>query len=658
MSLIRIGNRLIGEGQPPYIIAEIGVNHNGILELALELVDIAARSGADAVKFQKRTLDQLYTRKYLENANAGEKSLRYLLPILQRVELPDEAFERIADYCKKIGITFLCTPFDPISADFIDHLGVPAFKVASADLTNLPLIDHLIQKRKPLILSTGMSRVEEVEFTVNFLKERKAEFALLHCNSTYPAAFEDINLLFMNRLKEFGVPVGYSGHERGIAISTVAAAIGASIIERHITLDRTMDGPDHAASLEPQGFQKMIRDIRQVTMALGTGTEKFFSRGEILNREVLAKSLVAARKIEPGETITPQMIAVKGPAMGLSPQHYTRLVGRKSERTIEEDEPYLDSDLGHKIEFEPHRVLPMEYGFTVRFRDYEELLAYKPKLLEFHFTDRDLDEHYPGGDMNLKLVVHAPEFWERSLVDLCSQDESQRKGSIVLIQKSIDMARAMSPHFIGQPKVIIHPGGMSLDHPINERARLYENLQKSVSELDASGVEPLLENLPPHPWYFGGQWLTNAFMDAGEIRDFIVPLGLNICFDTSHSKLYCNWAHVDFYEQVKILLPYIRHLHLADGAGLDGEGLQIGEGTIDWVHFFRVVGENGGYRGYHGTMIPEIWRGHQRQGEGFLIALQRLSDAYFEARQPERSNPISPAGTEQSAVIAGAEPSK
>jgi N-acetylneuraminate synthase len=235
--------------------------------------------------------------------------------------------------------------------------------------------------------------------------------------------------------------------------------------------------------------------------------------------------------------------------------------------------------------------------------------------------------------------VHAPEFWERTLVDLCSQDESQRRGSVLLMQKSIDLTRSMADHFQGQPKVVVHPGGMSLDHPIPDHRRLYENLHKSIQELDCSEVELLLENLPPHPWYFGGQWLTNAFMDAQEIRDFIDPLGLKICFDTSHSKLYCNWAHVDFYDQVELLLPYIHHLHLADGAGLDGEGLQIGEGTIDWVHFFKVLGK------YHGTMIPEIWRGHQRQGEGFLIAIQRLSAAYYQAEVLLRDEPNSQPGS-------------
>ena len=631
MPVIKIGDRLVGDDQPTYIIAEIGVNHNGILDLALQLIDVAVEAGADAVKFQKRSLDQLYAKKYLDNANSGEKTLRYLLPILQQVELPDHAYYKIVEYCRKKGITFICSAFDPQSADFLETLDIPAYKVASADLTNLPLLDHLVQKGKPLILSTGMSRMEEVEITVDFLHEREAEFALLHCNSTYPAAFEDINLRFMDQLRRFGVPVGYSGHERGIAVSTVASALGASIVERHVTLDRTMEGPDHAASLEPQGFKKMVRDIRQIAEALGTGQEKFISRGEILNREVLGKSLVAARSIQPGETITSKMVAVKSPALGISPQHYNDLIGRVAERSIEEDEPFLERDLGVKIELDMAHVLPMDYGFTVRFRDFEELLVYKPRMLEYHFTDQDLDETYPGDDFTaesehpLKLVVHAPEFWDRTLVDLCSTDERQRRGSIDLIQKSIDLTREMAPYFVGQPKVIVHPGGMSLDHPIEDRRALYDNLRCSVETLDTAGIEMLLENLPPHPWYFGGQWLTNAFMDAYEIHDFIVPLGLNMCYDTSHHKLYCNWAKVDFYEQVKVLLPYIRHLHLSDGAGLDGEGLQIGEGSIDWVHFFHVIGD------YHGTMIPEIWRGHQRQGEGFLIAIQRLSEAYFKA---------------------------
>lgn len=623
MPEIKIGDRLIGEGHPPYIIAEIGVNHNGILQYAFDLIDAAVEAGVDAVKFQKRELKDLYPQKYLLDANVGEKNLNYLLPILQQVELSEEDYHRLVDYCQEKDVIFLCSAFDSKSADFVHSLGVPAFKVASADMINLPLLSHLIKLGKPLVVSTGMSRVDEVDKTVNFLQEREAEFALLHCNSTYPAAFEDINLRYMDQLREYGVPVGYSGHERGIAVSTVAAALGAAIIERHITLDRTMDGPDHAASLEPHGFSKMVRDIRQTTEALGTGEEKFFTRGEILNREVLAKSLVASRDIQPGETITPEMVTVKGPGQGLSPQWYPDLLAKTISRQISAEEPFLKRDLGEKVTLDVDQTIPMIWGFVVRFNDYQDVLKYQPRLLEFHFTDKDLDEPYPGGDFEGELVVHAPEFWSNHLVDLCTFDQVYRQKSIDLIQKSIDVTREMAPHFQGKPKVVVHPGAASLDEPIKDSVGLYANLRSSVESLEYAGVELLLENLPPHPWYFGGQWLTNAFMDAYEIKEFLDSMDLNMCYDTSHHKLYCNWAQVNFYQQVEVLLPYISHLHLSDAAGLDGEGLQIGEGTINWEKFFSIA------QGYQGTMIPEIWRGHQRGGEGFIIAINRLSDAYF-----------------------------
>ncbi len=625
MPEMKIGDRWVGDGHPTYVIAEIGVNHNGILDYAFQLIDAAVVAGADAVKFQKRNLEKLYPLKLLLNSNVGEKNLNYLLPILQQVELSDNDYYRLVQYCQKKGIIFLCSVFDEDSADFIEGLGVPAYKIASADMINLPLLDYLSQKGKPLIVSTGMSQWQEVVKTVNFLKERKVIFSLLHCNSAYPASFDDINLRFMERLMECGVPVGYSGHERGIAVSTVASALGACIIERHITLDRTMDGPDHAASLEPQGFTKMVRDIRQVSRALGTGKEKYFTMGEILNREVLAKSLVANQHIQPGDVITRQKIAVKGPGQGLSPQRFTELIGRAATREIEFDEPFLERDLGLDVTLDFEKHLPMPWGFVVRFKDYKNVLEYKFPVLEFHFSDKDLDEVYPGDDLDSQLVVHAPEFWGNHLVDLCTFDESLRNKSILLLQKSINIAREMAQHFIGIPKIVVHPGAASLDHPIDNRVGLYDNLRRSVEALDIEDVELLIENLPPHPWYFGGQWLTNAFMDTIEIRDFLESMGLMTCYDTSHSKLYCNWANVDFYEQVKVILPYVSHLHLSDASGLDGEGLQIGKGTIDWVGFFKIV------KDYRGTMIPEIWRGHQRDGEGFIIAINKLTEAYFQA---------------------------
>jgi len=626
MTEIYIGDRAVGDGHPPFIIAEIGVNHNGLLDLALKLIDVAVEASADAVKFQKRSLEQLYPARYLNNPNAGEKSIRYLIPILQRVELSDDDYYHIVAYCKKKGITFLCTPFDCVSADFVDSLGVPAFKVASADLTNWPLLEHLIEKGKPLILSTGMSTMAELTATVEFLKSHAAQFALLHCNSTYPAPFESINLRFMERLRSFGVPVGYSGHERGIAVSTVAAALGACIIERHITLDRTMDGPDHAASLEPQGLKKMVRDIRQTQAALGTGDEKFVSMGEIANREVLAKSLVAARRIMPGETITRDMVAVKGPGTGLSPQMLPQLLGRLAVRVIEVDEPFLPCDLEQVISRQLERALPLAWGFVARFRDMHEILELQPRCLEFHFTDHDLDDPFPGGRFDQVLIVHAPEFWERTLVDLCTDNDVQRIASVRLIQRCIDKARELASHFASVPKVVVHPGAMHVDRQIHNTAALEAHLLRSIAELDHQGVELLLENLPPRPWYFGGQWMTSYFMDADEIERFCRSTGLEICFDICHAKLYCNWTRKSLAEQTERLLPYTSHLHMSDAAGIDGEGLQIGDGAIDFVQFFRQLGDR-----YGGTLVPEIWRGHQDNAVGFIIAIERLAEAYSQA---------------------------
>lgn len=633
MSEICIGSRPVGDSQPTFIIAEIGVNHNGSLDLALKLIDLAVDCGADAVKFQKRDLSKIYPAKYLDNPNVGEKSARYMIPILQRVELSEDDYHEIVTYCNRKEITFLCTPFDLSSVDFVDTLGVPAFKVASADLTNLVLLEYLISKHKPLILSTGMSTMAELTTTVDFLRAAQAEFALLHCNSTYPAPFESINLRFIETLHNFGVPVGYSGHERGIAISTAAVALGACIIERHLTLDRTMEGPDHAASLEPQGFSKLVRDVRNLEAALGSSTEKSISMGEMANREILAKSLVAAQTLTVGEVITSDMVTVRGPGTGLSPQMLPRLLGRTIRRNLEIDEPFLQSDLEQLTADSMNLdAWPLRWGFVARFRDMQQILEFNPHCLEIHLTDSDLHETFPVGNYQQALIVHAPEFWEHTLVDLCTDHAGQRAESVSLIQRSIDLAREIAPHFSGTPKIVVHPGAMHVDGRKVDQQRLSANLLRSLSELDFTGVDLLLENLPPHPWYFGGQWTTSYFMDAAEIEQWCKTTGLGICLDICHLKLYCNWSKKPFIEQAARLVPYAHHLHLADAAGIDGEGLQIGDGAVDFVQFFHLLSDD-----YAGTLVPEIWRGHQDNAIGFVTAIQRLSAAYHTAHASEES---------------------
>ncbi|EIJ66932.1 NeuB family protein, partial [Candidatus Nitrosopumilus salaria BD31] len=242
-------------------------------------------------------------------------------------------------------ITFLCTPWDIPSVNFLEQFDLPAYKIASADLTNFPLLLHIIKTGKPLIVSTGMSNMEEIEKTVLFLKENNAQFILLHCNSTYPAPVETLNLEMIPVLKEkFQVPIGYSGHEPGIVSTLTATILGAVMIERHITLDKTMEGLDQAASLEPNEFKELIKNIREAEKAKGKPIKKM-TRGEILQKEVLGKSIITKTDVNEGNIFSEENLDVKGPAKGLSPQFFYEILGKKSKRNIKKGNYLQDDDL-------------------------------------------------------------------------------------------------------------------------------------------------------------------------------------------------------------------------------------------------------------------------------------------------------------------------
>lgn len=326
---IRVGKRLVGEGQPCFVLAEGGVNHNGDPALAEDLVRIAAECHADAVKFQKRSVYELLTRAALErpyvNANSlgatyGEHRLK--------LELPQEVWCRLRDVAAEHGLEFLGSAWDYGSVDFLLQLDVPALKIPSAVVTDLGLLEYAARSGKPVILSTGMSSLEEVDQAVGRILAHSDQLILLQCTSAYPSEFADLNLRVMDTYRErYGVLVGYSGHERGIAVSEAAATLGACLVERHFTRDRTLPGPDHAASLEPIGLAKMVRDIRHIEIALGSA-DKRIAASEVPVRMRLAKSVVAARDIPAGAVVRPEMLTVKGPGDGIPANHLAHLVGR------------------------------------------------------------------------------------------------------------------------------------------------------------------------------------------------------------------------------------------------------------------------------------------------------------------------------------------
>ena len=306
---MKIGNKEISDNGT-FIIAEIGNNHNGNFDLAIKMIDQAIDIGVDCVKFQMRNLGEVYREKSLKKSGE-DLGTEYIIDLLNKFELSVEQHHKLYKYCQDRNIIYMCTPWDLKSVDILESFGVLAYKVASADLTNMPLINKLSQTSKPIILSTGMSKLSEIEKTVDFLKERDCEFALLHCNSTYPAPFQDIQLNWMSTLKLKHNVIGYSGHERGISVSLAAKALGAKIIERHLTCDRNMEGPDHAASLEYNEFKELVRGIRELELALGTkGKDRKLSQGEMINRENLGKSLVASKDLKIGDIINEDDIKV------------------------------------------------------------------------------------------------------------------------------------------------------------------------------------------------------------------------------------------------------------------------------------------------------------------------------------------------------------
>jgi sialic acid synthase SpsE len=340
VSTIKIGNRLVGEGQPCYFIAEAGVNHNGSLEIAKDLIKIAARARADSVKFQKRSIRETLTEEMLQRSYASPNSFGSTYgEHRERLELSEDAYRELARYANQLGITLLVSVWDKRSADFIESLGVPAFKIPSAELTDLSLLEHVAMKGKPMIVSTGMSTLEEIRDAVDTIHPHNEQLILLHCVSNYPCESRDVNLRVMETLRrEFDVIVGYSGHEKsGWAVTEAAVALGAAVVERHITLDRTFPGPDHAASLDPFGLERLIIHIREdVEPALGT-PEKKITDAEWKARERLSKSIVAACDIEAGSVIQPEMLTVKGPGTGLKPKYLSTLCGKVARRDIRAD---------------------------------------------------------------------------------------------------------------------------------------------------------------------------------------------------------------------------------------------------------------------------------------------------------------------------------
>lgn len=321
-----------------FIIAEAGVNHNGSFELAKKLIDAAADAGADCVKFQTFKADTIVSKsaRKAEYQQKTTDAAESQYQMLKRLELSESDHRELQKYCREKGIMFLSTPFDVVSIDFLDSLGLECFKIPSGEITNLPYLRKVNSKHKPVIMSTGMATLNEIKEALAVLKD--CPVSLMHCTTEYPCPFEGVNLKAMLTMRDaFHLPVGYSDHTKGIEVPIAAVAMGATIIEKHFTLDRNMEGPDHKASLEPDELKAMVAAIRHIEAALGTG-EKEPAECEKKNITVVRKSIVAKRAIKKGELLTEENLTVKRPGDGISPMKWDEVVRTIAKRDYAEDE--------------------------------------------------------------------------------------------------------------------------------------------------------------------------------------------------------------------------------------------------------------------------------------------------------------------------------
>ena len=328
------------------IIAEAGVNHNGSIDIARQLVDKAVEAGVDIIKFQTFKSEKLVSRSArqaeYQKRNIGKNSDDSQLNMLKKLELSEQDHLELMAYCKQKGIKFFSTAFDMDSIEYLHSLNLGLWKIPSGEVTNYPYLKQIASYNEKTILSTGMCELEDVRAAVNALYKNglsKENLTLLHCNTEYPTPFEDVNLKAMEALrKEFGVEVGYSDHTKGIEVPIAAVALGASIIEKHFTLDRNMEGPDHKASLEPYELKSMVSAIRNIEKAISGDGIKHISNSEQKNIAIARKSIVAARDIKEGELLTEENLTVKRPGTGISPMRWEELIGTKAVRDfLEED---------------------------------------------------------------------------------------------------------------------------------------------------------------------------------------------------------------------------------------------------------------------------------------------------------------------------------
>jgi N-acetylneuraminate synthase len=423
--------------------------------------------------------------------------------------------------------------------------------------------------------------------------------------------------------------VGYSGHERGYLAPTLAVALGAKIIEKHFTIDKSMEGNDHKVSLLPEEFKEMVSQIRLTEEMLGKGGDRVISQGEYLNREVLAKSLIINQKLLAGSVITRDMIEIKSPGQGLQPYYIDNLIGKIAQHDFYTGDFFHESDLNEIVVRSKDYSFNRPFGIPVRYHDFERLISEtNVDFVEFHLSYKDLEIDIDSifkKKYKIGFNVHSPELFSGDhILNLCSDDEKYRNRSIRELQKVVAITLKLKNYFPSakKPIIITNVGGFSESSflPTASKKQMYQKIAQALDLINDSGVEIVIQTMPPFPWHFGGQSHHNLFVNHNEIKEFCSQTNRRICLDVSHSQMACNYYQWSMDDFVKKVAPYIAYLHVVDALGVDGEGIQIGEGDVD----FTQISKNLDQFTPGVAFIPEVWQGHKENGSGFWCALEFL----------------------------------
>lgn len=629
-----LGDYLITDTSKAFTIAEIGNNHQGNLSNAFKLIDEAKLAGADCVKFQHRNLEVLYSQNI--HQNNFSLGAQYVYDLINKFQLSKDDLYKCFEYCKSININFTCTPFDASSLNDLLDYNIKFLKISSSDFCNYEMLDKILENKIPFILSSGMYEPVEIIKVLSYLNNNTNEYIVMHCNSSYPAPYCDVQIKFLDFLKIHGSGyVGYSSHDLGLEVSIAAVALGAQIIEKHFTLDKNQEGNDHKVSLLPHEFNSLVSSIRNVESALGSSSKsKYLSQGEKQNKLSLGKGFYASYDLNIGYEIQRNDFKLQSPLLGVSSDEFEYVNGSRLTKKISKGEALTYDHFSDEIY--NFSGLKTNFYIPVRHNDVQSLI-YKTgiKNVEFHLSYKDLSldiNTIPWHLIN-NFSVHIPELFENDhILDLASDDEVYRAKSIDHIMRSLDFATEAINKSKYKSKVncILNAGGATdynKNFTSNELEKKYCLVNDGVKLLQDQYPDIIIciQTMPPFPWHFGGNRFHNLFVHYEEIEHYSNLFKWDICLDTSHTMMTCNEFNYKFSDFVERISSRVAHIHLADCKGSNGEGIKTGFGEFNFIEFKKIMLK-------HFNSLPvvlEEWEGHMNAGIGFIESLSYLEKSGY-----------------------------